>query len=176
MSQLRTNSIVPVGGIPAGADGGGIIQVVQTVKTDDASTTSNSYTDITGLSVTITPRSTSNKILIMMNVNIGHSTNATTGFRIIRGASTDIASGTYAGSGYSAATVGGRISVSDDGNLFAFSMQYLDSPATTSATTYKIQWATQSATAYINRAASSTGGGFSRCTSISTLLAVEVSG
>ena len=65
MSQLRTNSIVPVGGIPAGASGGGIIQVVQTVKTDDASTTSNSYTDITGLSVTITPRSTSNKILII---------------------------------------------------------------------------------------------------------------
>ena len=153
MSQLRTNSIVPVGGIPAGASGGGIIQIVQTVKTNDASTTSNSYTDITGLSVTITPRSTSNKILIMMNVNIGHSTNATTGFRIIRGASTDIASGTYAGSGYSAATVGGRISVSDDGNLFAFSMQYLDSPATTSATTYKIQWKTSGGTIYINRRA-----------------------
>ncbi|BCV08527.1 MAG: hypothetical protein CM15mL8_070 [Caudoviricetes sp.] len=55
MSQLKVNSIVPVGGLPSGASGG-IIQVVQTVKTDTMSTsgTGGSYQDITGLSVTIT--------------------------------------------------------------------------------------------------------------------------
>ena len=40
MSQLKVNSIVPVGGLPSGASGGGIIQVVQAVKTNTASTTS----------------------------------------------------------------------------------------------------------------------------------------
>lgn len=34
MSQIRTNSIVPSGGVPAGADGGGIIQVVENNTTD----------------------------------------------------------------------------------------------------------------------------------------------
>ena len=37
MSQLKVNSIVPVGGLPAGATAGGIIQIVQTKKTDTAS-------------------------------------------------------------------------------------------------------------------------------------------
>ena len=36
MSQLKVNSIVPVGGLPAGATGGGIIQTVTLTKTDTA--------------------------------------------------------------------------------------------------------------------------------------------
>ena len=38
MSQIKVNSIVPAGGLPSGATAGGIIQVVQSVKTDDFST------------------------------------------------------------------------------------------------------------------------------------------
>ena len=54
MSQLKVNSIVPVGGLPSGSNGG-IIQTVQTVKTNSFSTNSSSMTDITGMSVAITP-------------------------------------------------------------------------------------------------------------------------
>ena len=54
MSQIKVNSIIPAGGLPAGSNGG-IIQVKQTVKTDTfSSTTTGSDVDITGLSVSIT--------------------------------------------------------------------------------------------------------------------------
>ena len=62
MSQLKVNSIVPVGGLASGA-GGGVIQTVQTV--DNTATTSistTSYTDAGSLNVSITPTTTSNKI------------------------------------------------------------------------------------------------------------------
>ena len=61
MSQLKVNSIVPVGGLPSGANGG-IIQCVQTVKTDTTSqslTGSSNFFDISGMSVSITPSSNS---------------------------------------------------------------------------------------------------------------------
>jgi hypothetical protein len=61
MSQLRTNSIVPVGGIPAGASGGGIIQVVQTQYTSSFDTSSSTFVDVTNFTATITPRSTVTK-------------------------------------------------------------------------------------------------------------------
>ena len=63
MSQLKVNSIVPVGGLPSGANGG-IIQTIQTVKTDTFSTNNSGFTDVTGLSATITPSSNSNKVLV----------------------------------------------------------------------------------------------------------------
>ena len=56
MSQLKVNSIVPAGGLPSGSNGG-IIQVKQTLKTDAFSMNSNSFTDVTGMSVVITPSS-----------------------------------------------------------------------------------------------------------------------
>ena len=72
MSQLKVNSIVPVGGLSSGANGG-IIQVVQSVKTDTFSTSSSSFTDITGLSATITPSSNSNKILVILDLMVAVS-------------------------------------------------------------------------------------------------------
>ena len=72
MSQLKVNSIVPVGGLPSGANGG-IIQVVSATKTDTASFSSTSFQSISGLSVTITPSSNSNKILICSHINFGEN-------------------------------------------------------------------------------------------------------
>ena len=54
-SELRVDKIVPTGGVPTGG-GGSIIQTVQTVKTDTFATSSQPFTDITGLSATITPK------------------------------------------------------------------------------------------------------------------------
>ena len=155
MSQLRTNSIVPVGGIPAGASGGGIIQCVQSVKTDRQviSGSQSTYIDITGLSAIITPRSSSNKILIMLTIS---GSSADTGIKLqcLRGAT--ILTGMYGDANGSATrSIGGHFwgggsggNSNAGGNL---SMMLLDSPATTSATTYKIQGGTNSGyAAYVN--------------------------
>ena len=74
-----TVSGISVGGLPNGiiqsADfatgvGGKILQVKQTVKLDTFSSTSLSDVDVTGLSVSITPSSSSNKVLVMVNMAI----------------------------------------------------------------------------------------------------------
>ena len=62
MSQIKVDSIVPSGGLPSGSSGG-IVQIKSVTKTDTFSATSNSYTDVTDLTLSITPQSTSNKIL-----------------------------------------------------------------------------------------------------------------
>jgi hypothetical protein len=63
---------LPSGNLPAGS----ILQVVQTYKTDVFSTTSESLVDITGMTASITPSSTSNKVLVFLNLAVGSSTTA----------------------------------------------------------------------------------------------------
>jgi len=138
MSQIRTNSLVPIGGIPAGASGGGIIQVVQTVKTDTftASTASGGETsDITGLTASITPRSTSNKILISISLNcfVPDNNCQVTIFRN----STRLTAATG-----DAASNRARCSFSVfgmNGELAVGGYKFLDSPASTSAQTYSVR-------------------------------------
>ena len=61
-SKLRVDSILPVNGAPT-SGGGGIVQCVSTTKTDTFTTASTSFTDVTGLSATITPKFSTSKIL-----------------------------------------------------------------------------------------------------------------
>jgi hypothetical protein len=129
--------------------GGKVAQVVSTVKTDTFSTTSTSYVDVTGFSVTITPSSASSKVLILANFTVG---NAAAGvdpyWRLMQG-STAIFIGDTAGSRTRAST-GGR-AYADAGSA-SNSLMFLDSPATTSATTYKMQAASNTGTViYVNR-------------------------
>jgi hypothetical protein len=125
-----------------------ILQVVSTTKTDTFTTTSTSFTDVTGLSVSITPSSASNKILVMCNVN-GSVTGSTfkAGLRLLRD-STAIAIGDAAGSrsrGF------GQLSAPSY-QMLSSSITFLDSPSSTSSVTYKIQLLSQSgSTAVINR-------------------------
>jgi len=163
------NGAVTASKVAAGA----VVQVLSTTKTDTQSISSASYTDITGLSVTITPSSASNKILIHMHV---HAAYANIGMiQIVRG-STAIGIGDAAGS-RQVGTVG-ALNHSGDGNaLWPFSMTFLDSPGTTSATTYKLQARGESATnpITINRsvtdANSATG-----IRTISTITVMEIVG
>ena len=121
---------------------GAVLQVVQTVKTDTFSSSSTSYTDITGMSVAITPSSSSNKILILCHLGILGTTGGGTSasVQLLRG-TTVIGNGTAAsnrvGSIYRSA--GGVNGDHNNGGSF----QFLDSPSTTSATTYKLQGISQ---------------------------------
>ena len=136
MSQLKVNSIAPAGGLPSGANGG-ILQVVQTVKTDTFSYNATAFSDLTGLSATITPSSNSSKILVeaCIYVSIGTGNGSVSiKFNFVRG-STNIAQPT----GTSAAQQASFFSWSNSAYMQARTMNFLDSPATTSATTYKVQ-------------------------------------
>jgi hypothetical protein len=127
------------------------VQVIQTVKTDTFTTTSSSYIDVTGLSVTITPTSASNRILVLYSSTMGTiSGQYSCAMRLVRN-STAIYIGDAAGS----RTLASSFSWSDLGNALSTDPVngiFLDSPATTSATTYKLQVLSGYAeTVYINR-------------------------
>jgi hypothetical protein len=120
---------------------GAVLQVVSTTKTDtyseDISGNSISTNLVTGLQPSITPSSASNKILILINLCIGYESNSTgdaPGFLLKRG-STGIAKGDTAGSRTSLTISSWLGSVNQ---MVAMSMNFLDSPSTTSATTYAI--------------------------------------
>ena len=145
MSQLKVNSIIPVAGVPTGG-GGGIIQVKQAYKNDTASSsTTTSFTDISGLSVSITPISSSSKILVFVALNgISHEIQSV-GFRLLRGS-------TQVGGASSTALQSGFANIyADEEYLMSASHCFLDSPATTSATTYKLQWRPANGTVYLGR-------------------------
>lgn len=120
--------------LPAGT-GGKVLQVVQTVKSDTFSTTSTSFTDITGYSVSITPSSSSSKVLVLVNLNATVETEGAYA-KLLRG-STDIYIGDSNGSLIRSSLASLRIPGGD--GIAQGSMVYLDSPNTTSSTTYKVQ-------------------------------------
>ena len=133
---------------------GKVLQVVQTVKSDTFSTTSTTYVDVTGLSATITPSSTSNKIVASVTII---PTNSSTAFffKLFRGA-VEIGSGDAASGKEPCFTSGVSGGSSNGGGYYGLqqrSIEYLDSPSTTSATTYKIQCKTynNTGTTYLNR-------------------------
>jgi len=133
--------------LPSGT-GGKILQVVQTVKTDTTSTTSTSFTDISGLSVSITPSSTSSKILVIPDLAL--SNNSIMYARLLRD-STVI----YAGSSGTHNVLWGGYAGDPGGGVFDYGLMIvnrtiLDSPATTSAVTYKCQYKTYSNSIFLN--------------------------
>ena len=158
---------------------GNVIQVVQTVKTDTASITSastNTFVDLPGMSVVITPSSASSKILVLFTVSIG-SSNGTVHINLVRDA-TNIAVGGSSGSRLSS-TIAYRPASSPYALETApLSYTFLDSPNSTSATTYKLQGTLGSSynnTYYVNRSATDSDFDFgSRVTS--TITVMEVAG
>ena len=128
---------------------GKVLQVVQTVVTaPTASTTSTTFVDITGMTLSITPTLATSKVLVSFVIQIGVVTGWHARYRLVRD-STAICVGDAFGSRTQATgDVAYNVSVPNIG-----SAQFLDSPATTSATTYKVQWgAENTSTIYLNRA------------------------
>jgi hypothetical protein len=151
-----------------------ILQVIQTFKTDAASQSGNSSTvfyDISGMSATITPSSSSNKVLVMWTAQVSSSGASGRGnlLRLLRGSS--VVGASTAGSNE-------QVQVYDrtvQNNLATKNMMFLDTPNTTSATTYKLQWSVEGSggnptTYYLNR---NSGGGYGTTSHITLM---EVAG
>ena len=146
-----TSGTVLVGGtqnIPKSAlPTGSVLQVVSTTKNDTFSMTGG-FTDITGLTATITPTSSSSKIMVWVtSFQSNSSTSGLTTYNLVRN-STNICQPSNTGLSFSGTAV---CYTSFADNVFPFSFTFLDSPATTSATTYKVQMKSNTGTVYINR-------------------------
>ena len=160
-------------GMPAG---GKVLQVIQTIKTDTFTTSArnDNPASITGLSATITPSSTSSKILVMFNIGmIGNSVGNSEALTLRRN-STDISIGDASGSIRRASIT----SADNDSGHAGYSVghQYLDSPSTTAATTYGVTiGGNGSVTIYVNKSARDiTTDGFNDNRSVSTITVMEI--
>lgn len=146
---------------------GEVLQTVSTFKNDIYThTTTTTPSDITGMSVAITPRSTTNKVLItiaLITSNSGVNQNLS---NLYRGASLIAQPST------GSAPNGGTLSmpIPSNINMVTGTLTYLDSPATTSATTYKLNIMTSGGTAYVNRRGDS-----ATYTGVSSITAQEIS-
>ena len=140
---LTVSGGVPVWSAPAG--GGKVLQVVSAQTTSGANIATTSLTD-TNITATITPTSASSKILVIVDgkarvQRTGGTFTAGYGGVLLRGSTTiqDFKTRSMAYVEISASSSGGNNRLMD-----TFSTNYLDSPATTSATTYKLQSAMES--------------------------------
>ena len=156
---------------------GAILQVVSTTKSDTFSTTSTTTTDVTGLSVTITPKFTSSKILITGNVCWSQdlaSPAYLAAFLIDRNG-TSISIADAAGS-RARLTFGAQGIWATDGTLFS-GINFLDSPNSTSALTYKVQCRAESPrTIWVNRGSEPDGDSSITGRFVSTITVMEVAG
>ena len=155
MSTLEVKAIQAPSGYKLAMPAGHVLQVVNVIKTDTWTYSgSTTFQDITGLAATITPTSSSSKILVQVNININGSERYH-GARLLRG-STIIGAGDTS-SNRSSVSISSGSNQDESHNAYVMrnsSFLFLDSPSTTSATTYKVQAvSTQSAgaTTYVNR-------------------------
>jgi len=144
-ADMLAANAVTAGKLASGV-GGKILQVLQVGKTDTTSVQSsgnNDYSDIPNFSLAITPSSTSSKILVMVALTVGGNSGAFS-LKLFRG-STEIGSPS---SGTRPAMIH-RYTAAQylDSNIINF----LDSPNTTSAITYKLQISTHGNAMVINR-------------------------
>jgi len=145
MSTLRANTITNVAGNSDIGNVGKILQVVQNIyKTDQSFSTTGSFFD-TGLTATITPTSSSSKILIFAQLTFQPSNAAIIAFKILRGStSLDV--------GVSGGGTQGLVAGTQNGSRGAYpSMQILDTPSYTlgQAIEYKMYARSGNASNYI---------------------------
>ena len=144
-----------------------MIQGNQSTLLTPISTSSTTFVD-TGLTITITPQATTSKILVMVQMSSGGSTGNFVLYQLVRN-STNIYFGTSAVT-YVASQIVYGASGAESAQQIPGSLIYLDSPATTSPTTYKLQWRVTGGTGYMNgRSAGDTS-------TASSITVLEVSG
>ena len=159
-----------------GSLAGNVIQVVSTTKTDTFSTSSLTFVDVTGLSATITPRSTSSKIYVVAMVPasfLGSGGDRSGFLTITRGGASLLPASSPGTRGVifsSVADTNGRLMTSTH-------LSYLDSPNSTSSLTYQIRASAPLSgdTLYINRARLDTDNVYDM-RGVSTITLIEVAG
>ena len=190
MSELRTNKIVPRDGIPSASsgtrNGGGILQVVYAQKKDTQTITgagggsAGDDVDISGLSFTIKPSSSSSLILLQATIHNYVDGNQQMGFTIKANNSTitDALGDADGSRKRQFASAYGNQGNADTWVLDCTSFTYLHAPATTSAITYKLclNMATTSGTSYINRSERDSASTTYDYRTVSTFTGMEVSG
>ena len=155
-----------------------IKQVKGASFTDTMTLTTDQRTDVTNLSIDITPSSTSSKMLIMASVCYGSTDANVYGSGYLMRDSTDIGVGTSATGNRQ--NISFPLSMSGAGNeafkVYQHSISFLDSPNTTSQVTYKVQVRHDvNGTMYINRSGSDADADYGH-RGISTLTIMEVAG
>jgi hypothetical protein len=131
LDAVVTNGVVEKGALPSGS----VLQVVSTTKTDQFTTSSTTFASVTGLSATITPTSTSSKIMVMVVVNWAAQASSIPAARVTR-------NGTAVGIGDSLGTRTRSSAASRTGAIYAtdsVSATFLDSPNSVSALTYQVE-------------------------------------
>tara|TARA_R110000822_G_scaffold86651_1_gene201730 strand:- start:165 stop:881 length:717 start_codon:yes stop_codon:yes gene_type:complete len=157
------------------AAAGGLAQVVSTNFTAVASSNSATFADVSNFNATITPSSSSNKILIIVDCHFGGVQDSYPAIKLFRG-STEIFSGVNA-SGNQISCFLGYSYIDTPNQSIGQSRTVLDSPNTTSETTYKIQLARpySSSPVYINRTSQNENAAYTQSkTSGITLMEVTV--
>lgn len=175
VSYQRASGASLVGGnvtassIAANGGAGIPVQVVQGTLSTTLGMNTQSYTD-TGLSISITPTASTSTVLVRAVVNCSTSSNDVIGLQLVRN-STAIGVGTAAGS---RTTVGASTFIQGNNSMSTLTLEYLDSPATTSATTYKVQYISlYGVNVYINRTIDDTNSS-SYTRGLSTITCMEV--
>ena len=127
----NNNTLSAITALPAAIATGTVLQTVNAVTNTETVVSNNTWTD-TGLTASITPSSSSNKILVFASCQgVGKASNNTYAhLKLLRG-STDIVADFETRGGYDAST--------DANKIGGCSVTYLDSPSSTSSTTYKVQ-------------------------------------
>ena len=163
------------GTIATTANAGKILQVIQTVKKNRQTINSTTLVDITGMSVSITPSSASNKVLV--NYSLVVFSNAVYyALRLLRDSDSTI----FIGDENPSATSQNRASFGSYDSSYVIAdtiaQSFLDSPNTTSATTYKLQAGSPYSSSYvvgINASVASENGTYMTA-GVSSITAMEV--
>ena len=137
----------------AGTGTGKILQVVMGTSTTNFQQTSNNSSENTGLSATIVPSATSSKILITTAAPIVLNNTSDAIFWLVRGSSNIVPMNMFASTGY----------ISSSQNFV-----FLDSPSTTSSTTYKVMCEKDQNEIFYNY--------INEATSIASIILMEIAG
>ena len=135
LNSSSISGLAAVGGLSS-PQTGSVLQVVTNTTNVQVSTSSTSFVSAT-LAVSITPASSSNKVFVIVTTQTQGSTTNSMYYTIYRGA-------TNLGG-----TLGMVVFSNGNGNSFPFTMSYLDSPSSTSSTTYTVYFRTNTGSVFM---------------------------
>ena len=150
-------------------DSGKIGQIISTTVTSTTSINADTFADISGMTLSITPTATSSKVLVLVQAYVSGGATANQPINLLRDSTV---LGRADSNGY---TFAFRQSQDGQSNYRMHNLSHtiLDTPSSSSALTYKLQWKTNSGPLYLNRP-NNTGGLGANVTTGSTITAMEV--